>query len=285
MGLSDADMVLGAAPVAAVNGRLFVTSGATSPRLPAQVPRYLFLACFGDNVQAAAAAEWPHQTLHAQTGAIIYDASKSHTRLLQGYFRTRFEELGGRIQSLRGYTKGRELSGAIRAIEKPDLVYLSAADPEEIVKGVRELRAAGFSGPILGGDSFDSNELWRQGTKFHGIYFTTHAYLGGDNSDPKVEAFRKAYSQSYEGSLPDAFAALGYDTVRLLAAAIARAKSAAPDAVLDGLAGIKRFQGVTGVIGYISGGRIPTKSVSILRIEGSRRSLARQMVPAKVPPP
>lgn len=96
MGLSDTDMVLAAAPVAAVNGRLFLTSGATSPRLPKEVPRYLFSACFGDNVQAAVAAEWARGTLHAQTGAIVYDAFKSYTRLLQDYFRIRFEELGGR---------------------------------------------------------------------------------------------------------------------------------------------------------------------------------------------
>ena len=37
MGLSDTDMVLAAAPVAAANQRLFLTSGATSPRLPAPV--------------------------------------------------------------------------------------------------------------------------------------------------------------------------------------------------------------------------------------------------------
>ena len=63
IGLSDTDMVLAAAPVAARSQRLFLTSGATSPRLPAQVPEYLFLACFGDNVQAAAGAEWAYHDL------------------------------------------------------------------------------------------------------------------------------------------------------------------------------------------------------------------------------
>jgi branched-chain amino acid transport system substrate-binding protein len=49
MGLSDTDMVLAAAPVAAGAGIPFVTSGATSPRL-AEEYEGLFLACFGDNV-------------------------------------------------------------------------------------------------------------------------------------------------------------------------------------------------------------------------------------------
>ena len=57
-GFSDSDMTMAAAPIAAKAGVVFVTSGATSPKLPEQVPDYLYLACFGDNVQAAAAAEY-----------------------------------------------------------------------------------------------------------------------------------------------------------------------------------------------------------------------------------
>src|SRR5262249_30265347 len=53
-GLSDTDAVLAAAPPAAAQATLFLTSGAASPKLPEQVPTYLYLACFGDNDQAAA---------------------------------------------------------------------------------------------------------------------------------------------------------------------------------------------------------------------------------------
>ena len=74
MGLSDTDMVLAAAPVAAESKRLFLTSGATSPRLTTQVPRYLFLACFGDNVQAAAGAEWAFKDLSARTASVLFNS-------------------------------------------------------------------------------------------------------------------------------------------------------------------------------------------------------------------
>lgn len=285
VGLSDTDMVLGAAPVAAANGKLFLTSGATSPRLPAQVPKYLFLACFGDNVQAAAAAEWAYGEMSMRTVAIVYDADKDYTNLLQGYFRMRFEELGGRVVAARSFKTRDGLNDAIGGTGKSDLVFLSAADPEDIIDGVRRLRNAGHSGPILGGDGFDAEELWQRHAELGNVFFTTHAYLGKDNPDPTVTAFREAYASAHAGSAPNAFAALGYDTVRLLAAAIARANSAEPAAVLRALAGIERFAGVTGVIDYASGSRIPRKSVSILRVERGRLSLARQMLPAKVPPP
>jgi branched-chain amino acid transport system substrate-binding protein len=284
MGLSDTDMVLAAAPVAAANQRLFLTSGATSPRLPTQIPKYLFLSCFGDNVQAAAGAEWAYRDLGAHTVSILFNTDKSYTRLLQGYFQTSFKQLGGKVLSVKGY-KPDDLIQAIQSLRKADFIFLSAADPSEALKLVRLLRKAGFSIPILGGDGFDSEDVWQKPPDINDVFFTTHVYLGPENDDPKVVAFRKAYSETYQGNIPDAFAALGYDTVRLLIMAISVAGSPDPAKVLDALAGIREFEGVTGTMGYTPDNRIPRKSVTILQIEGGKRKLVRQLLPERVPPP
>ena len=50
--------VLAAGPIIQAAGIPFITAGATSPKLPDQVGDMMFLACFGDNVQAAAGAEY-----------------------------------------------------------------------------------------------------------------------------------------------------------------------------------------------------------------------------------
>ncbi len=94
IGFSDTDMVLAAASIAAKNKRVFLTSGATSPELPRQVPQYLFLACFGDNVQAAAGAEWAVKTLKARTAVVLYKQTSTYAKLLHGYFQTRFKQTG-----------------------------------------------------------------------------------------------------------------------------------------------------------------------------------------------
>ena len=284
MGLSDTDMVLASAPVVARNGLLFLTSGATSPKLPLQVPEYLFLACFGDNVQAAAGAEWAYQYLSVRTVAILFNSSQSYTRLLQGYFQKRFKELGGRVVSVENYTPD-TMSQAIQRLPKAaDLIFFSSM-PEEAPKGVELLRQMGFSAPILGGDGFDSEDLWQKHPELGNVFFTTHAYLGVDNPDPQVAAFRKAYVRAYPGSKPNAFAALGYDAARLLMAAVAEAGSSDPYDVRRALSGIRRFQGITGTISYPSGSRIPSKSVTLLKIEQGQRKLVRNLLPVRVPPP
>lgn len=284
MGLSDTDMVMASAPEAARNRRLFLTSGATSPQLPSQIPEYLFLACFGDNVQAAAGAEWAYQYLSVRNAAILFNSSQSYTRLLQGYFQTRFQELGGRVVSVESYTPD-TMSQSIQRLPKAvDLIFFSAM-PEEAPRGVELLRRRGFSVPILGGDGFDSEDLWQKHRELDNVFFTTHAYLGPDNPDPQVAAFRKAYVRAYPGSTPNAFAALGYDAARLIMAAVAEAGNSDPDAVRRALSGTRGFQGVTGTISYPAGSRIPSKSVTILQIERGQRKMVSKLLPVRVPSP
>ncbi|GMU54314.1 MAG: branched-chain amino acid ABC transporter substrate-binding protein [Candidatus Xenobia bacterium] len=254
IGLSDTDMVLAAAPEAAAFKRLFVTSGATSPRLPEQVPTYLYLACFGDNVQAAAAAEWAYEQGHRKVRLVV-DEEMEYTRLLSGYFKARFVELGGQLTE----------DGA-------DLVFL-AVGPEAAQSKAAELRSAGFSGPILGGDSLDL-----AGWQVDQVYFTTHAFL--DRHPEFVQRYTEVY-----GEPPDAFSALGYDTMMLLASAMVRAGSFEPERIRKAMADTREFSGLTGRLAYDEGQRIPRKSVFLVEISGGKRKLVREVVPQKVPAP
>ncbi len=283
IGLSDTDMVLAVAPVAERDGRILVTSGATSPRLPAAMPGHLFLACFGDNVQAAVAAEWSHRTLSARTAVILFNDSMSYTQLLQGYFSARFEQLGGRVLARRNYVPGDQES-ALSGLPQADMIFMSAG-PGEAVQLAALLRAKGITAPIVGGDGLDLEKAWLKQPNMNDVYFTTHVYLGADNPDPVVRAFHEAYLAAYPNSAPDAFSALGYDTARLISAAIVSAGSADPSGLGVALSGIDDFKGVTGKISYAGGSAIPKKTVSIVGITGGKRRFVAKMMPAVVPPP
>jgi branched-chain amino acid transport system substrate-binding protein len=283
VGLSDTNMVLAAAPIAARAGRVFLTSGATSPLLPAQVPEWLFLACFGDNVQAAAAAEWIFDTRGARTASIAYSTSDDYTELLQRYFATRFQQLGGRIVSTVGYDPATVDASTIAALAPADVVFL-AAQPDDAITVTSLLRKAGVATPILGGDAFDSN-AWSAHPELGDVYFTTHAYLGADSTDARVLAFRALYLGAHPNGEPDAFTALGYDATQLLLDAVERAGSDDPKDVRAALATTHDFPGVTGTISYAPGDRIPTKSVTILAVENGRKRVVTQLIPQSVPTP
>ncbi len=207
MGLSDTDMVIAAAPIAARAGRAFLTSGATSPKLPATVPDHLFLACFGDNVQAAAAAEWLRRDRGARTVSILYNPAMSYSDILRRYFETSFRALGGIVVSTEPYRPA-DLARSVRNLIAADAIFF-AAGPDEAAEGVRLLRAAGHAEPVIGGDGLDVAAFREPDAGLRNTYFTTHAYISPDNAEPRVQAFLKAYAAFDPGRTPDAFTALG----------------------------------------------------------------------------
>jgi len=283
-GLSDTDMVLAAANSCAAVERLFVTSGATSPRLPEQVPTYLYLACFGDNVQAAAAAEYAYGTLGARSATVVYRRRDTFTELLQAYFTTRFAELGGSVSRAVSYETLDELAQEAAHQVETDIVFFSAA-PDDVIAGVSRMRAAGVTAPIVGGDSLDLGHDWREHPALSGIHFTTHAFVSPAHPDPLVAAFVGSYRRAYPGQEAGAFAGLGYDTARLIMAAASAAGSSDPAAVLAALPRMGEFRGVTGAIRYQDGSRIPAKSVTLLQVDAGQVSLAGQFTPLGIPAP
>ena len=284
-GLSASDPVLIAGKVAAAEKRVFLTSGATSPKLPMQVPTYLFLACFGDNVQAAAAAEYAYTKLGARSASVAYDKGHTYTRLLHGYFQTAFEGLGGEVRSVAAFDGPADLGARLDEIADADIIFLATETPPNSFAAVKTLRSSGFDQPIVGGDGYDGEEVWRQDTSLKDIYYSTHAFFGVENPSPLARAFREKYMATYGNVEPSAFAGLGYDAAGLLAAAIGRAGSAAPEDVLQALSTLQNYDGVTGKISFVGGSRIPKKSVTILRVDDGQRRFVEEIIPTDVPAP
>lgn len=283
IGMSDTDVVLAAAKVAASNKRLFVTSGATSPLLPEQVPNYLFLACYGDNVQAAAAAEWAYNSQNARNVVVLYKADMSYTKLLRKYFTDRFKELGGAVLFNQGYTQ-KTFSDALEKAPNADLIFLSAS-PDEVVTEVTLIREAGITAPILSGDGFDIGDGWAKLPLENNSFFTTHADVGPDNKSPEVIAFRKAFAGKYPGLEPDAFTALGYDTINLVATAIEKAGNTNVSDIKSALSTLTGFHGITGEISFNAGNPIPVKSVALLKADKGTEVFVQEILPTKVPSP
>ena len=283
-GISDSDLARTAGQVTAKEHRVFLTSGATSPLLPAQVPDYLYLACFGDNVQAAAAAEWAYSTLNARTVAVVYDSVETYTLLLHQYFISRFESLGGQVLAVQAYDPA-DMSRLGQGLPQADFIFLAAEAAPEAQQGVQLLRDAGITTPIVGGDGFDSEDLWEAHPQVKDVYYTTHVYLGADNPDESIQNFRQAYLKAYGGNTPDAFSALGYDTANLLADVIRRADSRSPEALRKALAETDGFAGITGTISYAGGRQVPRKSVTIIEVKDGKRRFVKQVVPAVIPNP
>ena len=106
IGFTDSDSVLALGPIFQQAGIPFVTPGATSPKLPDQIGDMIFLACFGDNVQAAAGADFVKDKLNGKNVYLLRDNAAEYTTLLAKYFKEAFEHDGGKIIGKDDYKTG-----------------------------------------------------------------------------------------------------------------------------------------------------------------------------------
>ncbi len=284
VGFVDSGSVLAAAPDIAYARMTFITSGATSPQLPSEVPNYLYLACFGDNVQAAAAAQWAYEERNARSATVYVETDKLYPRLLQGYFRASFEMYGGVVRAVHAVDPS-DKTGKIRLPHASDVVFLSTESAENALVIIKKLREHGYEGLIVGGDGYDAPDVWAANPDIGEIVYTTHAYLGESNRNEQVRAFVSAYEAAYPGEKPTAFSALAYDAIGLVKAAIEGAGDATRKGLLKGLGGIENYKGVTGEISYLQGSRIPVKSVTIMGVDKGNLNFLGEITPRLVPSP
>ena len=289
IGYTDTDSVLASGPTFQNASIPFITVGATSPKIPSQVGDMMFLACFGDNVQAAVGAEYSYETF-GHNAYFLWDKGIEYTTLLGEYFKSRFTELGGKIVLEDSYADdATDFSAQITKIKalnpQPDFYYV-AAMPYNIGPLVKQFRDAGITGPIVGGDGYDTPDLIDvAGPAADNVYFTTHALMDATGGTDPIKKFITDYNAEYGHDPENAFAALGYDTVYLLVDAIKRAGSTDSAAVKAAIEGTTDFAGITGSITFSADSHVPQKGVTMIKVDGGKFTLAAEVVPDKVPEP
>jgi branched-chain amino acid transport system substrate-binding protein len=288
IGFSDTDQVRIAGRILASAEIPFITSGASSPRLPQELP-HCYLACFGDNAQAAAAAEYAVNRNGSKRACILEDRSMEYALLLGDYFRQAFSALGGEIVREEMFAGGEaDFSRQILAIGQldppPDLIYV-ACGPEDAGTAVRQLRESGLAQPVMGGDSFDSPTFLRTVKDLQNVAFTTHCLLAEQGGNPRMKQFIAAYRQKWGVTPENAFAALGYDALRLVANAIQQAGTTEGRELEKALEETQDYIAVTGAISYGPGIHVPQKPVAVLLLEEGAFRLAEEILPINVPKP
>jgi branched-chain amino acid transport system substrate-binding protein len=291
VGLTDSDMALAAGPIAQAAGIPFVVVGATSPNLPGQVGDTLYMVPFGDNVQAAAGAEFASQELGLKSAYLLWDKGTEYTTLLAEFWKQRWAELEpegllGEDTYQSGDTDYSAQFTTIKGLDpQPDYLFISAL-PDDIGTIVKQARDAGLTLPIIGGDGYDTPLLLEVGgPAAENVYFTTHSLLDAESGSEAVKQFIAAY-QAQHGAAPDnAFAALGYDAVKLLADAMNRAGSTDAAPVLAALSETSGFPGVTGEINFGPGVQVPQKGVTVVAVKDGKFTLGAEIVPESVPAP
>lgn len=269
---------LAAAPACQSAGVPMVSPSSTNPKVT-QVGDYIFRTCFIDPFQGSTMSTFARDTLKAKTAAIFTDTKSDYSKGLTQFFREDWEKNGGKIVSTESYAAGdtnfrsqlTNIKGA-----SPDVVYVPGYYTE-VGNMARQAKSLGLTKPLLGGDGWNSPQLFAiGGPAIEGSYVTDH--YSPDSPDPKVKNFVANYRKVH-GVAPDALAACGYDAAYLVADAIKRAGSVDRAAIREALASTRNLPAVTGNL-TINAQRNCDKPITVLQVKGGKYNFVKAVQPA-----
>jgi branched-chain amino acid transport system substrate-binding protein len=266
------------APIAQRAKIPMISPSSTNPKVTA-VGDYIFRVCFIDPFQGTVMAKFAKETLKARRVAVLTSVSSAYSVGLSKYFKERFLADGGEIALEQKYAEGdKDFKAQLTAIRAAgvDAVFVPGYYTEAALV-TRQARELGLTLPLFGGDGWEAPQLLEIGGKaMEGTYYSTH--YSPEDSSPKVQSFVAAYRARWNDEVPDAMAALGYDTVLVLADAMTRAGSTEPAAVRDTLAATKGFAGVTGIT-TLDADRNASKAASIITIQEGKFKFVQSVAP------
>lgn len=276
---------LAAAPVAQEAKVPMITPSSTNPKVT-EVGDFISRVCFIDPFQGSVMAKFAANTLKAKTAAILGDNSSDYSKGLTQFFEQEFTKLGGTVITKQTYAqKDQDFKAQLTQMrdQKPDVIYIPGYYGEVgiIAKQAREL---GMNQPLLGGDGWDSPELWKLGGgALKNAYISNH--YSADNPAPEIQNFVKAYTAKFNVA-PDSLAALAYDSAKVLADAIKRAGGTDSAKLKEAINSTKNFPGVTGTI-TLDDKRNAVKSAVVLELDpaGSKFTFKETIYPEGMTPP
>lgn len=267
---------IAAAPIAQNAKIPMLTPSSTNPEVTKKGD-FIFRSCFIDPYQGAAIAQFAAKTLGAKTAAIMVDRKNDYSTGLEKVITETFTKFGGKMVATQSYQEGDQDFNA-------QLTSLKGANPEVIfVPGyyndvgliAKQARDKGITVPLIGGDGWDSEQLYKiGGTALNGSYFTNH-YSPYD-TDPKVQKFVSDYKARYN-STPDALAATAYDAANIMFDAIKRSKSLSGPDIRDALQATNAFPGVTGTVTF-NQNRDAVKPIVMIEIKDGGTYAVRERV-------
>lgn len=254
IGAATSGNTVAQAQIANNSKTLLISPSGTSPTVTVQengkVNEFVFRTSFIDPFQGTVAANFATNNLKVKKAAIFADNASDYAKGLAASFKETFEASGGKVVSGSYVAKDTDFHSQLTRIkgEKPEFIFIPGYY-EEVGLIIKQAREMGITVPFMGADGWDSPKLvdLAGADALNNTYITNH-YSSGD-PDKKIQKFVTSFNKKYDGKSPDAFNALGYDTVYLLVDAMKRAGSTSDTTKIQkALAATKDLSLVTGTI-------------------------------------
>jgi branched-chain amino acid transport system substrate-binding protein len=261
---------------------------ASPPFITKEVGPYGFLVTFGDNVQAAVIAKYAAE-MGYKAAYTMPSPDDPYTDFIPKYFAQKFEELGGQVVGSTTWSFSQtEFTVEARKIKKykpkPDMIMSPAFGP--FYAGLlKSLRMSGVKTPYFGVDALDEPSALSLGSVTEGVVFPSPSFASPGNP---IYMLNEKYKKKYGKESVSQYPALGYDSIKVIEAAVLKAGSTDGKAIRDAMVSLKDVQGATSKITYAGAKyNVPIREVAICQMKGGKKTLVKYMKlkPEEIPEP
>ncbi|WP_370876192.1 ABC transporter substrate-binding protein [Neobacillus ginsengisoli] len=255
---------------------ILLTPSGTSPNVTVgtngKLNDFVFRTSFIDPFQGTVAANFATKELKVKSAAIFADSASDYAKGLAASFKKTFEKAGGKIVTEEAYVaKDTDFRSTLTRIKakNPEFIFIPGYY-EEVGLIIKQARELGITVPFMGADGWDSPKLVELAgaNALNNTYITNH--YSSEDPDKKIQTFVTTFKEKNNGESPNAFNALGYDSIYLLADAIKRAGSTDPSKIKDALEKTKNLSLVTGIV-TIDKDHNPIKSATVLEYKDGKQ--------------
>ncbi len=285
IGAATSGNTVAQAQIANDSKTVLISPSGTSPTVTVKedgsVNEYVFRTAFIDPFQGTVAANFALNDLKVKNVAVYADNASDYAKGLAASFIETFEKGGGKIVANESYVaKDTDFRSTLTRIKAADPEYIFIPGYyEEVGLIVKQAREMGITVPLMGADGWDSPKLVElAGADALNNTFIINHYSSED-PDEKIQKFVKSFQDANGGKSPDAFNALGYDTVYLLVDAMKRAGDTSDSTkIKDALAATKDLSLITGTITVDENHHL-IKSASVLEYEDGKQKFKSKVNP------
>jgi len=273
IGPQSSKQAVPAGQVANDNETPMISPWSTNPNTTLNRP-WVFRACFLDDFQGPAIANFVTDEFGFTKAAVLYDIASDYPKGLAEFFKTAWEGLhgAGSVVAYESFTtKDTDFSAQLTKIRDSEAEFLFTPQYyNEVALIAQQAHQLGFNKPIVGSDSWGSAELIPLcGADCYGSFFTTHYAAAGATGATKE--FIDNYKAKH-GYVPDDVAALTWDAFNLAKQAMQDCGKITGDlkadrtCIRDALAKVTDFAGITGTMTFTPGSGDPKKCAVIVKI-------------------
>lgn len=254
-GVANSSVALAYIPIINEKNILFISSGASSPKLTG-TSKYFFRTWPSDNAEALAMAKYAYAELKISKVAMLYINNDYGVGLTEPFSKT-FKGLGGKILSSESFEQGAtNFRTQLTKLQShnPEAIYL-AGNPREMGRSIKQARELGIKTKFLSISTLNDSEVFSiTGSEAIEGTIITDASFDPQSDNPVAKKFMTDFREMFNKE-PGILANTAYDALMVILHAIKKA-GVDPDSLQQYLHMMEGYSGVSGVISFSEGGDI-----------------------------